>query len=166
MNNKTNFKIKERELIATRVFNTPRELIFEAHSSCKQLKNWWGPRSWPMEECTMDFRESGTWHYCLRGPNAGDESWGKVIYKKIVRPERIEYEDYFSDKEGNINSEMPGMQITVEFIDQGDATKLVSRTLFDSSDALQSVVDMGVKEGFAETWDRLEEHLAKLAIKD
>lgn len=166
MSNKTTFETNGRELIATRVFDAPRELVFEAYSSCEHLKNWWGPHSWPMKECTMNFRERGEWHYCLRGPNEEDTSWGQAFYKKIDKPERIVYDDYFSDEEGNINKEMPGMQITVEFNKQGNATRLVSTTLFDSPDALQSIVEMGAKDGFAESWDRLEEHLANLTVKD
>ena len=51
------------ELITTRKFNAPRKLVFEAHSDCKHLMNWWGPREWPLSYCKMDFRVNGTWHY-------------------------------------------------------------------------------------------------------
>ncbi|SMO79309.1 Uncharacterized conserved protein YndB, AHSA1/START domain [Fodinibius sediminis] len=152
---------KGRELIISRVFKAPRELVFNAYTDCSHLKHWWGTHQWPMEECTMDFREGGEWRYCLRGPNPGDESWGKAIYQHIENPSKIVYNDYFTDSEGSINREMPGMQITVEFIDKKEDTKLVSRTLFDSPDALESVVEMGVIEGFTETWDRLEGYLAE-----
>lgn len=150
-----------RELIMSRTFEAPRELVFDAYSSCEHLKNWWGPKEWPMHECTMDFREGGTWHYCLRGPNEGDESWGIATYKEIDRPEKLVYRDHFSDEDGNINEEMPGMLITVQFIDEGGKTRLESTTLFDSEETLKSIVEMGVVEGMTSTLDRLEVFLKK-----
>ena len=138
----------------TRIFDAPRALVFKAYSSCKHLKHWWGPKEWPMDECEMDFKVGGEWRYCLRGPNEGDESWGKAIYKEISKPDKIVYEDYFSDKEGNINEEMPGMLITVEFIEHEGKTKLASTTLFDTSETLTSVLEMGAVEGWNSSLNR------------
>src|SRR5699024_1267816 len=107
-NDKMNVVTKERELTVSRVFSAPRELVFEVFSSCEHLKHWWGTSEWPITECKMDFREGGSWHYCLRGPNEGDESWGKSFYQEIKEPEKIIYKDHFSDKDGNINEEIPG----------------------------------------------------------
>lgn len=157
-----NVETQGSELIITRIFDAPTELVFEAYSSCEHLKHWWGPKEWPMKECTLDFREGGEWHYCLRGPNEGDESWGKAIYKEIDKPDKLVYEDYFSDAEGNINEEMAGMLITVKFIEHEGKTKLSSITLFDSPETLEKTVEMGVVEGMTSTLDRLEEHLAKV----
>ncbi|MCW9705539.1 SRPBCC domain-containing protein [Fodinibius salsisoli] len=164
--NKMNVETKERELIIERIFDAPPELVFEAYSSCNHLKHWWGPKEWPMEECEMDFREGGKWHYCLRGPNEGDESWGKAIYKEIDKPGKLVYEDYFSDKDGNINEEMPGMLITVVFIEHGGKTKLSSTTLFDSPETLKKVVEMGAVEGMTSSLDRLDEYLAQLTTNN
>lgn len=161
-NSKTNVETNGRELIMTRIFDAPHELVFEAYSSCEHLKNWWGPKEWPMDECTMDFKEGGTWHYCLRGPNEGDESWGKAIYEEIDKPDKIVYQDFFSDAEGNINKEMPGMLITVEFIEHEGKTKFFSTTLFDSPETLQKSMEMGVVEGMNSSLDRLEEHLERV----
>lgn len=160
--NEMNVETKERELIVTREFDAPRELVFKAYSSCEHLKNWWGTHSWPIDECSIEFKEGGTWHYCLRGPNDGDESWGKSIFQEINEPELIVYKDFFSDKDGNINKEIPGMLITIELHKQGNKTKMVSNTLFDSPEVLQQTVEMGVVEGFGETWDRLEEYVTSV----
>ena len=160
--NKLHVETAGRELIMTRVFDAMPELLFKVWSNCEHLKHWWGPKEWPMDECKMDFREGGEWHYCLRGPNKGDESWGKAVYKEINRPKKIVYQDYFADKEGNINEEMPGMLITVEFTEQDGKTKMVSTTLFDTSETLKKIVEMGVVEGMNSSLDRLDEHLEQV----
>ncbi len=150
----------ETELVLTRTFDAPRELVFAAYSSCEHLKNWFGPRSWPMVECTVDFRVGGVWHYCLRGPGAGDESWGKAVYDEIVEPERIAYTDAFADAEGNVNPLMPTMKSRVELVDVEGRTQLTIRAEYPTAEALQQVLDMGMVAGMTETLDRLDEHLA------
>ena len=153
---------RDQELVLTRTFSAPRELVFAAYSSCEHLSNWWGPRSWPMAECTMDFRVDGVWHYCLRGPNEGDESWGRAIFNEIVEPELIAYIDSFSDAEGNVNEEMPQTRSTVELAETNGKTRLTLRAKYPSSAELQRVLDMGMEQGITETLDRLDEHLAQV----
>lgn len=157
--NLMNVETKERELIIERIFDAPPELMFEIWSSCEHLKHWWGPREWPMKECSMDFRIDGVWHYCLRGPNEGDESWGIAIYREINKPDKIVYQDNFSDKDRNINEEMPGMLITVEFFEHEGKTRQVSTTLFDTPETRQKIVEMGVVEGMSSSMERLDEYL-------
>lgn len=152
----------ERELVLTRTFQAPREMVFLAYSSCERLDNWWGPRAWPMEECTMDFRVGGVWHYCLRGPNEGDASWGRAVFEEIVEPERIVYTDAFSDADGNVNEEMPQTRSTVELEDAGGATRLTLRAEYPTPGDLERVLEMGMVAGMTETLDRLEEHLAEV----
>jgi len=157
-----NVETKENEIIFTRTFNAPRELVFETYTTCEHLMNWWGPRTWPLNYCKMDFRPGGTWHYCMKGPNEGDESWGLAKYKEIKVPEKIIYNDYFSDKEGNINTEMPGLDIIIMFMADGEKTVLKTVTKVGSKEEVDKLVEMGMIEGFTETWDRLEEHLAEI----
>ena len=45
----------ERQIVITRVFDAPRDLVFEAHTSCEHLKNWWGPRRYEVGDCEVDF---------------------------------------------------------------------------------------------------------------
>lgn len=151
-----------KTLTIERLFDAPRELIFKCWSDCEHLKHWWGPKEWPMHECELTFEEGGEWKYCLRGPNEGDESWGKAIYEEISQPEKIVYMDYFADKDGNINKEMPGMHITVEFHEENGKTRQVSTTVFDSAEACKTVVEMGVVEGMKSTYARLDDYLAEI----
>ena len=152
-------------LVLERVFDAPRELVFEMFKNPEHLKHWWGPRGWELPVCKVDFRPGGVWHYCMKcvDPNQGDffgmESWGKAVYKEIVEPEMVSYVDYFSDADGNENPEMPSTEAKLEFIDVGGKTKLVNRATYVSAEALKTVMDMGMLQGITETWDRLEERL-------
>lgn len=160
--NKMDVKQEGNKLIMDRIFDAPPELMFEVWSSCEHLKHWWGPKEWPMEECKMDFREEGEWHYCLRGPNEGDESWGLAVYREISKPGKIVYKDYFADAEGNINEEMPDMLVTVELFEHEGKTRYVGTTEFDSPETRAKIVEMGVVEGFGSSMDRLDSYLVDL----
>ncbi|GAA3413528.1 SRPBCC domain-containing protein [Paenibacillus hodogayensis] len=158
----------DRVLVLERVFDAPRDLVFRMFKESEHLKRWWGPKGWEIPVCTIDFRPGGVWHYSMKcvdqnqGQFYGMESWGKGVYKEIVEPETITYTDYFSDAEGNINESMPASQITMNFIDLGNKTKLVSRSEYVSAEALKTVMDMGMLQGITETWNRLDELLESL----
>ncbi|CAI6086527.1 SRPBCC domain-containing protein [Cohnella sp. JJ-181] len=158
----------ERVLVLERVFDAPRELVFKMFKEAEHLKRWWGPRGWELPVCNIDFRPGGVWHFCMKcadqsqGQFYGMESWGKGIYKEIVEGVKIVYTDYFSDADGNINAEMPSTEVTMEFVDLGGKTKLVSSSEYVSAEALKQVMEMGMLQGITETWDRLEERLAEV----
>lgn len=159
--NKMTFETKGSELTLTRKFDAPKELVFETYSSCKHLNNWWGPREWPLSFCKLDFKAGGIWHYCMSGPD-GQESWGLVVYKQITPTDQIVWTDHFSDKEGNVDENLPGSDSIIEFKDSNGKTTVITRTTFSSEEDLKTVLEMGVIQGISETYDRLEEHLADL----
>jgi uncharacterized protein YndB with AHSA1/START domain len=150
----------EREFVMERIFDAPRELVWQAWTKPEHLAQWWGPKGWTLPVCKMDFRPGGVWHYCMRGPE-GEESWGKAIYHEIIEPERIVYLDAFADEAGNPVEGMPEILITVTFTEHDGKTKLTSRARFASAADLESVLAMGMVEGLTETWDRLEAYLAQ-----
>lgn len=158
----------DRWLVLERVFAAPRDLVFKMFKEPEHLKRWWGPRGWELPVCHIDFRPGGVWHYCMKcvdqnqGQFYGMESWGKAVYKEIVEPEKIVYVDYFSDAQGHENDAMPSTKVTMEFIDLGGKTKLVSLGEYASAEALKTVMDMGMLQGITETWDRLEERLSEV----
>jgi uncharacterized protein YndB with AHSA1/START domain len=158
----------DRTYVMERVFDAPRELVFEAYSTAEHLKNWWGPKGWTLPFCEVDFRPGGTWLYCMKGPVGSEdgemmESWGKAVYQEIIEPERIVYKDTFVDSDGSRVEGTPEMLITVEFVEEEGKTRLISKTLFESAEQLQQVLEMGMEQGFSETLDRLEAYLANLS---
>ncbi|WP_223829952.1 SRPBCC domain-containing protein [Paenibacillus arenilitoris] len=158
-------KVDGNVITLERVFDAPRELVFKVFSDAEHLKKWWGPRGWEVTVSNMDFRPGGFWHYCMKcvDKNQGDffgyESWGKSVYQEIDQPNQIVYTDYFSDAEGTESDEMPATEVTMSFIEEDGKTKIVNRGVYVSEEALKSVIEMGMEQGIAETWDRLGEYL-------
>jgi uncharacterized protein YndB with AHSA1/START domain len=150
----------DREFVVERIFAAPRELVFQAFSACEHLAEWWGPAGWTLPVCQIDFRPGGVWFYCMAGPG-GEQSCGRAVYQEIVEPERIVYTDAFADAQGNVQTELPEMLITLTFAEHDGKTRLTTRTLFASAEDLKTTLDMGMVEGLNETWDRLERYLAR-----
>lgn len=157
INNETN------EFIAERTFDAPRDRVWNAFADAEKLAKWWGPRGWETTIKTFDFTPGGTWLYGMKcvdqnqGEFYGQESWGKAIYEQIDEPNKIVYRDYFADAEGVINESMPAGLTTMEFTDEGDQTRVITRTKYDKPEELKAVTGMGMEQGFRETWDRLAE---------
>jgi len=156
-----------RELTFERVFDAPREKVWAAWTDAEQLAMWWGPRGWETTSKEFDFKPGGVWVYGMKcvdenqGEWYGKESWGKSVYKDINEPESFTYTDYFINPDGTVQEEMPVMNITMQFIDMDGKTKVVSRTVFDTEEDYNKIVATGVVQGVTETWDRLEELVAK-----
>jgi uncharacterized protein YndB with AHSA1/START domain len=147
------------EVVATRTFDAPRHLVFEAWSDCDRLVHWWGPKDWTLPVCEMDFRAGGSWFYCMRGPT-GEQSCGRSTYDEIVVPERIVYRDEFAERDGTIIAGMPEMAVAVDFAESDNRTTVTSRSRFASAKDLEAVIAMGMESGLTETWDRLAAYLA------
>jgi uncharacterized protein YndB with AHSA1/START domain len=71
----------DREIVVSRTFNAPRELVWQMWTMSEHLVHWWGPTNWTLPVSEMDFRVGGTWFYCMQGPD-GMKSCGKMKSKR------------------------------------------------------------------------------------
>jgi uncharacterized protein YndB with AHSA1/START domain len=160
----------ETDLVLEKIFEAPRAEVFDLFANSEQLKEFWGPSGWELIHSEMDFRPEGEWHYGMRSVDEkaktfGMESWGKSIYQEIETPSRIVYYDYFSDEQGEINREMPVAKMTIEFVAlDEERTIVVSRARYNTAEELRSLMDSGMVEGVAETWDRLTDYISYRSV--
>jgi len=145
----------DREIVSTRVFDAPRDLVFEAHSSCEHMSKWWGPRRYEIGSCEIDFRPGGKWRIVHKG--AGGEEFGfNGEFREIVPPERITWTFEFEGMPGHVSVQ------TVTFEEQDGKTVLSATAVFDSVEDRDGMLQSGMEEGAAETYDRLDEYLEAL----
>ena len=92
MTNAGNLKLTtrgDREIVMTRTFNAPRNLVFDAFTKPELVRQWLlGPPGWSMPVCEIDLRVGGTYRYVWRKAGAPDMGMGGV-YREVVAPERI-----------------------------------------------------------------------------
>jgi uncharacterized protein YndB with AHSA1/START domain len=142
----------DTEIVMTRTFDAPRELVFDAHSSCEHMARWWGPRKYEFADCEIDFREGGAWRIVHRGPD-GEIPAFRGEYLEIVRPERIVWTFGWDGAPGQVGPE------TFTFEEHDGLTTLTTRSVFPSAEVRDAVMESGMLEGAVETYDRLEEYL-------
>ena len=153
----------ERDLVITRVFDAPRELVWKAWTEPERLKKWWGPETFTAPVIKMDLRVGGSYLYCMRSPE-GQDFWTTGVYREIVPMERLVYTDSFSDAEGNVvTASQHGLQgdwplellVTVTFEEVGGKTKM---TLRQSGIPAGEMSDM-TAAGWNGSFDKLAESL-------
>ncbi len=145
----------EREIVMTRTFDAPRELVFEAMSKAEHMREWWGPRGFTMPVCEMDFRVGGAYRFVQRGPD-GDEYAFRGEFREIAPPERISWTFEFEGMPGNVSVD------TIELTEEDGRTTITSTSIFDSVAQRDGMLQSGMESGAAETYDRLAELLEKL----
>jgi uncharacterized protein YndB with AHSA1/START domain len=146
----------DREIMMTRVFDAPRELVFEAHSGCEHMSQWWGPRGSTFALCDMDFRPGGRWRFVQRLPDGSEHAF-RGEYREVVRPERFVWTFEYEGMPGRVSTG------TLTFDERDGRTTLTARSVFDSVEDRDGMLQSGMEEGTGETWDRLAEHLRTMS---
>ena len=157
------------ELVLTRVFDAPRDLVFKAWTEADRLAKWWGPKGFKVGITKLDLRPGGTFHYSMRSPN-GDEMWGRFVYREITPPERIVFVNSFSDEKGGITrhpmSATWPLEVlnTLTFDEHGGKTTITLKGHpVNASEAELKTFHEGTKsmqQGFKGTFDQLADYLA------
>lgn len=151
----TNAVTPDREIVTSRLFDAPREVVWEAFTDPKQVVQWWGPNGFTTTIEVMDVRVGGQWRHTMHGPDGTDYP-NASVFKEIVKPERIVY-GHGGGKEGG-----PGasFEATWIFEAQGNKTLLTGRMVFPTAAARELVVkEYGAIEGAKQTFARLAEYL-------
>ncbi len=147
--------IGERELRAERVFNAPREKVYEAMTNPDLIPRWWGRRQDTTTVEEMDVRVGGRWRFVTEGE---DESHGfSGVFRVLDKPERVVQTFEWDGMPGYISVD------AVELEDLGDGrTRVVATSTFHFPEERDGMLGSGMEVGMNETYDRLEELLAEL----
>jgi uncharacterized protein YndB with AHSA1/START domain len=154
------------ELIITRTFDAPRNLVWKAWTEPEYAMRWWGPKDFTAPVCKIDLHEGGNYHFCMRAPD-GQDFWSKGTYREIVEPERLIMTDSFSDEQGNIvpasNYGMEGewpleLLVTLTFEEQNGKTKFTLRHSGLPEGQMKELTYAGWNESF----DKLNEVVKQL----
>ncbi len=160
---------KKSEVLITRVFAAPKEVVWRAWTDPEYVRRWWGPKEFTAPYANIDLRVGGSYLYCKRSPD-GKEYWSTGKYKEITPNERIVATDSFSDSAGNIiPAAFYGMKgiwpkelvVTVTFEEQDGQTKLTLRHSGFPTDGDAAMT----REGWSTSLDKLADELAFAAVE-
>ena len=147
-----------RELVITRVFDAPRELVWQAWTDPQHVMRWWGPKGFSNASCESDLRVGGSFLLNMRAPD-GNIYPCKGFYREIVEPERIVY-DSEADENHPCGAGLPPRSlVTVTFTEQGNKTTLTLHTRFKSAARKEAANLAGYSTSWGEALERLAEAL-------
>jgi uncharacterized protein YndB with AHSA1/START domain len=147
----------DREIVLTRVFDAPRNLVFDTMTKPELLKRWlFGPAGWSMVVCDDDPRVGGAFRCVWRGPD-GNEMAMRGVYREVVPPERMVRTESF---EFGCDAQAGEQLATLVLTEQAGTTMLTLTLLYPSKEARDGAIASGMEHGVAASYDRLAELLA------
>jgi uncharacterized protein YndB with AHSA1/START domain len=140
-----------RELVITRVFDAPRELVFRAWVDPEHLVRWSAPKGFTIWFNEGEVRPGGSYRLCMRSPE-GEDHWLRGVYREIVEPERLVFTHVW---ESDPDHETV---VTVTFAERGGKTEMTFRQgPFKSAESRD-----GHAEGWTECFEKLDDLLASI----
>ncbi len=140
----------------TRVFDAPRQLVFDAHTKPELVKRWLlGPPGWSMPVCQIDLRVGGKYRWVWRKDDDGSTMAMGGVYREIVAPERLVATERFDE------AWYPGESLnTLILVERRGRTTLTQTMQYESKDVRDAVLKSGMEKGVEASYDRLAELLA------
>ena len=146
-----------KELVLTRVFDAPRELVFKVWTDAKHLARWWGPHRFTNPFCDLDLRPGGAILIHMRGPD-GVVYPMTGVYQEVVPPERLVFTSAAPDLDGNPMFEV---LTTVTFAEESGKTKQILRARVIKKTAQAAPYLAGMEAGWTQSLERLTAYLAE-----
>lgn len=148
---------RHEDLLITRTFDAPRELMWNLWTDPKHLAQWWGPQCFTNPVCEIDLRPGGAILIHMRGPE-GTMYPMKGEFREIVEPERLVYNTIaLEDDQGSIQLEIHN---TITFTERDGKTELTVRASVVTSTPEAAGALAGMDAGWNQTLDKLTDYLA------
>ena len=142
-------------LTITADFAAPVERIWQIYADPRQLEKIWGPPTYPATVVDHDQRPGGRMTYFMTGPD-GDKHAGYWEITAVDEPRSFEFDDGFADMDFNPNPDMPKARNVFTFAEHDGGTRATYVSTYESAEALQTVLDMGVIEGASSAINQID----------
>jgi uncharacterized protein YndB with AHSA1/START domain len=143
-----------QEVLITRTFDAPRELVFRAVTDPDLVREWWGPYGTDLTVDQLDARPGGSWRFVARSSHGEDAFHG--VYHDVTAPERVVQTFEYEGVPGHVLLE------TATFEEVEGGTRVIIRSVYQSVEDRDGMVASGMEKGMRESHERLAELLAKM----
>jgi uncharacterized protein YndB with AHSA1/START domain len=142
---------KTAELIITRIYNAPRELLFACMTEPEHLTHFWGPVgvTTPVDNIKVDLRVGGVFETIMVNEATGDQYHSRGIYTEIDPPETLSWQE----ADG-------GMTTTSTFVDLGDGRTEVR---IHQTNVPEMYATPESQAGFNSSLDRFERYITEIS---
>jgi uncharacterized protein YndB with AHSA1/START domain len=146
-------------LTITADFAAPVERVWQVYADPRQLEKVWGPPTYPATVVDHDLRPGGRITYFMTGPG-GDKHAGYWEVTAVDEPAGFTFRDGFADLDFTPNPDLPVSTNVYTFTPQDGGTRAVYVSTFETAEALQKVLDMGVIEGATSAINQIDDLVA------
>ena len=145
-------KPSDTELLMTRTFDAPRDLVFAAHTQVEHLKHWWG-RGNPLD-VEIDFRVGGAWRFVETAD--GEQHAFRGEFREIDAPESFTWTFEYEPMPGHVLVEK------IDFTEQDGRTTVTSLSTFDNQADRDGMLESGMEQGAEQSYAALDAYLNKI----
>ena len=146
----------ETEIRMTRLFDAPRQLVFDAMTKPEHVKQWWGRlgEGYSVPVCEVDLRVGGAWRFVNRHPQGEVAFYGE--YKEITPPSRVVFTEIFEQFPDTVSV------VTAVLTEESGKTRLTATVRYPSLEVRDMVIASGMSRGAGISYDRLEDLVVSL----
>ena len=155
---KMQVQINDRELVFTRIFDAPLQLVWDAWTKEEHLLRWWGPHGFTNKDCSVDLKTGGS--LCITMMNSGEDHPCYFNYHEIVPLKKFVWTGK-ADASNYPGSDPtpPASSITVLFEDIENKTRVTMILTYGSNEERDKDLTRGDTEGWAEMFEKLDDLL-------
>ncbi len=147
-------EVDKRTLTIERVFDAPRNLVWEAWTRAEHIANWWGPPGMKTTIKKHNFVVGGEWEYVMKMGNGQDfRAFGQ--YSRIEAPALLE-------TSANFIPMTEGVIMQAEFSEEQEKTKFIFKVIHPTEEYARQQKDMGFYNGWGSAFDQLSKYLAEI----
>ena len=148
----------KQEIIITREFDAPRELVFKAFTDPEIYVQWMGPRNMKMNLETFEPKSGGSWRY-IHKDGQGNEYAFHGVNHEVLAPERIisTFEFEGLPETGHVILETA----VFEALPNG-RSRVTGQSVFQSVEDRDGMIESGMESGVVDGYERLDSLLETL----
>ena len=144
------------QILITREFDAPRQLIYRAWTDPQLIKQWLGPRRLEMIIDRYDLRDGGSWRYVNREAD-GTEYGFHGVFHGDPSPDGMVQTFEFEGAPGHVSLD------TLRMEERDGKTIVHMNSVFQTVEARDAMVAAGMQSGLDEGFERLEELIGQMA---
>jgi len=173
--NDAEYEVLDRELVITRLFDAPKELVFKVWTEPEHIKNWWGPKPFTAPRAEVDLRPGGEYLYVMRTPEGQDLPPFQGKFIEVVPNEKIVFSidafrqaDVWKARIGHrvgpdVDFSTLQSFVTVKFEDAGEKSTMLTFTQrFFNNDVRDAIVEAGAALGWISSLQKFADELARI----
>jgi uncharacterized protein YndB with AHSA1/START domain len=150
----------DEQILITREFDAPRELVYRAWTTPELVKRWWAGKRGEMTLVEIDLRVGGRWR-CVMIADGGFEVAFHGEYREIVPNERIVATEVYEGAPAEHAGAEPPVT-TVSFTEAGGRTTLTQLMECHTRTLRDMIIESGMETGMQEAMDALEQVASSL----